>query len=633
MTAHPAFLRLNHLCVRKNTHTVYDQTFHKGVNIIRGQNGSGKSTIADLIFFVLGGEFSEWKDVASQCHEVQAEVETPKGTLTLKRLIGKPKEPMFVFFGSMLMASEGSPETWERFPIHRHGGNESFSQVMFRSLLIPEAQSEGASNITMHQLLRLCYSDQRTPSARLFRFENFDTQSIREAVGDLICGVGEYETYEVGLELRKGHKQLDDITRELKALQSALPFDEPLDTSERIHNKIDSLEKEGVNLRQQLDTINEHVQPGQVKEYLDERRNSQKLLIKEKDELKNLELKRHNLEFEIREIKDFEGYLTGLKEKLTFAEAMSDVVGSIEFTHCPACGEGLIQETSHNHCVVCKALIDPESEKSKYNRIRLDLEIQARQSAQLTEQKQKDLDNSRQTLRSLARRHKKNLTEYDMRFSGVNGPREAYLVPRIKRLGHIDAEIEFLHKSLDASERVEELNSKRDQIKKEIDALTTRKQTLQSQAKARRTTTQSLISQIGVEILRSDLPRQPEFEAAKELSIYFQNDLISVSNKINFAESSNVILKNTALYTLFLAAGQDPKFNHPRFLLIDNVEDKGMETIRSHQFQRILVDRAANLTLPCQLIFTTSMMNPELDKKPYTIGSAYTNKHRSLDVD
>ena len=109
-------------------------------------------------------------------------------------------------------------EGWERFPIRRQAGRESFSQVMFRSLLIPEAQSEGAANITMHQVLRLCYSDQRTPATRLFRFETFDTHSIREAVGDLLCGISGYEVYEIGLELRERKKELEIQARESRQL-------------------------------------------------------------------------------------------------------------------------------------------------------------------------------------------------------------------------------------------------------------------------------------------------------------------------------------------------------------------------------------------------------------------------------
>ena len=71
-------------------------------------------------------------------------------------------------------------------------------------------------------------------------------------------------------------------------------------------------------------------------------------------------------------------------------------------------------------------------------------------------------------------------------------------------------------------------------------------------------------------------------------------------------------------------------FFHPRFLLIDNVEDKGMEEERSHLFQRIIVERVTELDGPYQVIFTTSMMNPELDLKEYTVGPAYTNVERTL---
>lgn len=45
---------LKRLRVMQGGDPVYDQSFHTGVNIIRGENGSGKLTIADFIFYVLG---------------------------------------------------------------------------------------------------------------------------------------------------------------------------------------------------------------------------------------------------------------------------------------------------------------------------------------------------------------------------------------------------------------------------------------------------------------------------------------------------------------------------------------------------------------------------------------------------
>ena len=632
MVTGPVFLSLNRLRILRRGHIAYDQAFHEGVNIIRGQNGSGKSTIADFIFFILGGEFDDWKEAASECDEVQAEVLTPRGKLTLKRQTSRSQEPMLVYFGPMSVASESSLEGWERFPIRRHDGRESFSQVMFRSLLIPEAQSEGAANITMHQLLRLCYSDQRTPATRLFRFEPFDTQNIREAVGDLICGVSSYEVYEISLELRKLQNRFGDVEARLQALHSTLLVDSALDTPELVRNKINSLKKEGAELEQQLENVDELVEPGEVKEYLGERRTAQESLNKQRSALKTLELKEKNLEFELREIREFMEFLEELKEKLTFAEATFNAVGSIEFTRCPACGEELDPEIPKNHCVVCKAPIDPEQEKARYNQIRLDLEIQTRESGQLIDQKESELISIRQDLRQVGREHEKDLSAFDLKYSSGNGPREAYLALRIRRLGHIDAEIDFLLKSLETAEAIWDLSSERAVLTEKINALKARSEVLRQETEKRRSVALSLISKLGAKILRLDLQRQREFIVADNVSINFKNDSISVGGQVNFAESSNVILKNAAILALFLAAGTDPKFNHPRFLLIDNIEDKGMEEIRSHLFQQTIIEQATELKMPYQVIFTTSMMNPNLELEDYTIGPAYTSNSPSLEL-
>ncbi len=48
----------------------------------------------------------------------------------------------------------------------------------------------------------------------------------------------------------------------------------------------------------------------------------------------------------------------------------------------------------------------------------------------------------------------------------------------------------------------------------------------------------------------------------------------------SFAESSNVVLKNAVVLGLWEAALQNESFFHPRFCLMDNIEDKGMEAER-----------------------------------------------------
>lgn len=208
-------LQLRRLQVFSSGRIAYDERFHDGVNIIRGENGSGKSTIADFIFFALGGEFDDWKEIAKNCDEVMAEVLTTRGLVCIRRQTSSKQSTPSVFLGPLEEASKTALDGWERFPLHRKSSSESFSQIMFRSMLLPEAQSEGASNITMHQILRLLYADQRTPATRLFRFELFDTKNIRSAVGDMVCGINDFEIFELQLRLRELEEKFSEAKGDL----------------------------------------------------------------------------------------------------------------------------------------------------------------------------------------------------------------------------------------------------------------------------------------------------------------------------------------------------------------------------------------------------------------------------------
>jgi hypothetical protein len=625
-------LQLNRLRVLRRGHVAYDQVFHEGVNIIRGQNGSGKSTIADFIFFILGGEFDDWKDAAKQCDEVQAEIDTPKGKLTLRRSIDSKLAPVHMYFGNLEEANKHALEGWQSFPIRRQGGKESFSQVMFRSLTIPEAQSEGASNITMHQLLRLCYSDQRTPATRLFRFEPFDTQNIREAVGDLMCGISGYEIYEIGLKLREFQKQLDEVSSRLSGLLKALPPDEALSTSISIYSKISELSSEKATLKNEIEMVDQRVALGEINKYLRARHDEQAKISQEREHIQKLEFSISKLEFEAREINEFLIYIEELTNKLKLSEAALSAIGSLEFIHCPACGAELKSDVTIGHCTVCKNPTDPEKEQSRYNQIRLDLEIQTRESKQLLAQKESMFDSAKQDLRTRLAAHERAMTNFDMKYSGGNGPREAYLAEKTSRIGHISAEIDYLTRSLGIASEIDSLNQKKSSLQSDVDKLKQRNQALNKQAFNRRTRALSQISDIAVSLLHSDLKRQDEFEIAQKVEINFISDAMSVDGQINFAESSNVFLKNSAILSMHLAACSDNAFHHPKFLLIDNIEDKGMELERSHLFQKLIVERATELEVPFQIIFTTSMMNPKLELDDYVIGPSYTKELKTLDI-
>lgn len=627
-----SFLRLNRLRVMKNGKSVYDQPFHDGINIIRGKNGSGKSTISDFIFYILGGDFSDWKEAARRCDEVQAEIITTNGALTIKRQIGEKITAASVFFGPLENAMISGLEGWEYFPIKRQANRESFSQVIFRSVNIPEAKSEGASNITMHQLLRLCYSDQRSPATRLFRFESFDTPVIREAVGDLVIGVDGYELYEIGLKLRELKKELDVIRSSLNGLLKALPPDEALRSTELINVEIQEISGEKIKILEEIGKVDELVESTEVKEFIKDSQVAQEDLLRLRNKLQKLETVIVDIEYDLEEINQFQSFLESSLEKLTLAEKAFSTIGKVSFTHCPACGELLEPSTSDAHCGVCNKPTDIEKERSYYNKIRLDFEIQIRESKQLNESKTKELSVNQASLRLTRQEYSSKQSDFQMRFSGVNGPREAFLAQRTARVGHIEAELTYLTRGLTIANEIDTLNQRKREIEDKVEKFTQRENALQRQVLTRRNQALSEISEIGSSILHEDLEgRQDEFKKADKLHLNFRDDAIFVDDRLNFAESSNVYLKNTAIFSLFLAAGQDLKFHHPRFLLLDNIEDKGMEVERSYLFQEIIVKRATEIELPYQVIFTTSMMNPALELEEYTIGPSYSKDNRTLD--
>lgn len=620
---------LKRLRVMRAGEPVYDEAFHTGVNIIRGQNGSGKSTIADFIFYILGGEFDRWKSVAGDCDEVQAEVATASGVLTVKRPVGSAQTPASVFFGTFEEASAQGVDGWQSYPIRRTArGNESFSQIMFRASGIPEAQSQGAANITMNQLLRLVYADQRTPASFLFRHEPFDAGEIREAVGDLVCGIHGYESYEIELELRKLNKQLDGLDTQYKILLKSLPEEDTLERVESIDRRYKELEAEYGRLSEEIAGVDELIDVHETKAFLDKKKEDSVEIQKHRSRIAELEKKAYTSDLEVADLIKFIAHLKELSDKLPKAQKSLEIIGNIEFTHCPACLTPLNETSDPDHCVLCGSKVDPEQERSRYLQIKLDLDIQIRESRQLLADKEAGTARAKKELRHLRSGYQEQLSEFAVRYEISNAPRESFLAERYQRMGQIDRERSELSRLRDRVSELEDVSARKVAVQAEITKHKDRQKALEAASTRRRRTAHTHVSEKVISFLRQDLDRQEEFQRAESVEVNFRDNLILVDGDLNFAESSNTIVKNSAILALFVAATEDEKFFHPRFLLLDNVEDKGMEPIRSHNFQNIIVQAAKNGNH--QIIFTTSTINPELDNDEYTIGPCYTHDHRTL---
>src|SRR5689334_11336774 len=110
-------LSLSRLVVMRNGVAVYDERFHNGVNIIRGENGSGKTTITDFIFYGLGGDLEHWREEALLCDYVMAEVALNGTKVTLRREVSKQQSrPMGIYWDEYEKAATHAEAGWQLFP-------------------------------------------------------------------------------------------------------------------------------------------------------------------------------------------------------------------------------------------------------------------------------------------------------------------------------------------------------------------------------------------------------------------------------------------------------------------------------------------------------------------------------------
>ena len=91
-------LSVRRLIVQQGGHRAFDCEFHDGVNIVRGRNSSGKTTIMDLLAYSLGAENIRWKPEALLCSATMVEVHLNGVPATLLREIEREgQRPLNIF--------------------------------------------------------------------------------------------------------------------------------------------------------------------------------------------------------------------------------------------------------------------------------------------------------------------------------------------------------------------------------------------------------------------------------------------------------------------------------------------------------------------------------------------------------
>jgi hypothetical protein len=385
----------------------YDECFHKGINIICGDNSSGKSTITHFIFFVLGGDFKNFVPEARECQVVFAEIEANGLIFTIKRNIEisernnsiNSRTAMYLFFGDFEESQNPPPNKhWKKYQYNTTFKKKSFSNALFELLHIPEVREE--NNISIHQILRLLYIDQESPTGSLFYYEQFDSQSTREAVADLLLGVYNQDLYTHKLDLQDSEKRLDELNSEIKITKNFFPDTLSLNKV-HIETQIDNNKKQISEINNKIIEIRKGVQ---VVEFNNEKQlEFQKLQQETIQERENLIKLQNEITVLQNEIVDSEYFIEVLNNKyraLKNSIKTREFLGSIPIDYCPECLSKLESVIEENRCKLCKQEIDDTFGITQAKRMQLEIKFQIEESKKLLDLKNERLKEVRISLQN-----------------------------------------------------------------------------------------------------------------------------------------------------------------------------------------------------------------------------------------
>lgn len=658
--------------------TAYDELFHRGVNIIHGQNSSGKSTIVRFIFFALGGSYGDFVPEALRCRYVMAEVEINGNVYTLKRYLEKTddgkrvnkKASMYIYFGPIAevvssskfqVSSNGThlkpetadrpmkPETWKMFPYNTTANRRSFSNVLFELLRLPEVK-EG-SNITMHQILRLIYLDQESPLSSLFFFEQFDQPFTRETVAELLMGLYDSQLSDAKLNRIKLEGRIDELKQSIKITGQFL--DNPVKQSpaflqqqiETLKQEINAISDEVRQLRNAEVIYGEPVEPTHKLEY--ERLQAQVSSLRQ--ELVTTENEIARLKADIQ---DSNYFIRALQQKIEAVDrsiATREYFDKLHLEYCPECLSPIDTHVEEGRCPLCKSEIDNSKGKSQAMRIKLEMQFQIRESQQLLDYNNEQLKQHNDRRAALRREVAEAQAKYDYAVRNVRSTHDERIDELIQTKGYKEGEIAQFLTLLESAEKYQRLKQELADAEQERDNLNRYISAAEYRIRQQRALIERTIRDNGLYLLKNDQARQDEFGSATSLTLdYGQNIIYLDDGHTKLSASSSFYLKMAARFAFFLASVQVDSMMYPRFFLSDNMEDKGMEENRSRNFQNILVRRLKeleakkklenkslnlellNLEPSYQVIFATSNIANELNKPEYTVGDYYSQANKSL---
>jgi hypothetical protein len=456
----------------------------------------------------------------------------------------------------------------------------------------------------------------------------------KETLERYVFGLYDDRLYEAQLRLRTVDAQLGEVASELRSLFSVLNRAGQQTDFELISSKINSLQAEQQKLSSELQELNNTRVPardGKDPGVVELRRNlsgSKARLARAQDEQQTLEL-------DIQDSVAFVNELVRRVRSLDESGAAREYLGTTTFNFCPCCLSTITVEQDDEAdaaCHLCKTPLGARAANSQLLRMRNELQIQRQESDRLLADKRRRLMELNAEIPGIRSELRGLELEYARQATTWVTEHEAKIQETARRLGEVEQQVKQLVEFQKMGALVAQLTAKRSQLAGEAEGLRARIEGFEAAEESRKADAFHVVAEETIRLLRADLHRADEFKNAQTVTWSFGENRVAVNGIENFSESSAVILRHSFHLAILIASTKREYFRVPRFMILDGIEDGGIEPERSYHFQNLIVERLSEIDVDHQLIYATSGIAPNLNPPDLVVGRAFTPDKKSLDV-
>lgn len=314
------------------------------------------------------------------------------------------------------------------------------------------------------------------------------------------------------------------------------------------------------------------------------------------------------------------------------ARQTGDALGNLTFAFCPSCFSPLEVATDDHHCHLCKQKLEPEQDRSRYARMQNELEVQLKESLGLQTRRvehQRELDDR---LAKLRRMRELVSQEYGSISINFSTEADARIDALTRRVGYLDRELIDIDRERRMAEEVAQLSAAKEALAAELRTLRRNIDLWMEARQSRQNRAYRIVAKYTADVLNNDTKNDIGDVAESGVYFNFTEDRVEINGKSSYSASSLTVIRNAFHVALLAASCLDKDFLYPRFVLLDNIEDKGMTPERSHKFQETVIELSKSLPCEHQIIFSTSMPSAAVDQPAFAVGIKYDENNMSLKI-